>query len=47
MNVIKSELEEIRTTHIELLELEDRITNKNTLDRINDKLDAVNWKTQQ
>ena len=47
MNVIKSELEEIRTTHIELLELKDTITNKNTLDRINDKLDAVNLKTQQ
>ena len=47
MNVIKSELEEIRTTHIELLELKDTSTNKNTLDRINDKLDAVNLKTQQ
>ena len=47
MNVIKSELEEIRTTHIELLELKDTITNKNTLDRINDKVDAVNLKTQQ
>lgn len=47
MSVIKSEMEEIRTTHIEILELKDTITSKNTLDRINDRLDAVNLKTQQ
>ena len=47
MSVMRSKMEDIRTTQIELLESKDIITNKNTLDRINSRLDAVSLKTQQ